>query len=167
MWRRRQRRGVGCDEAEWVRPSAAHGDARRTSLVNLVDHVANGLVIESRPTAVGENFQVVCTSLKTTDDYEEGVKFHSAIAAVKMAAASAAASPAPPPSQWRRRRHRLRWWLRRLRLRYRKKPELKKDHATAHKTIMKRQTHCKAVHFVPRLHRRRRAAAPCRLTDNL
>ena len=48
-----------------------------------------------------------------------------------------------------------------------KKPELKKDHATAHKTIMKRQTHCKAVHFVPRLHRRRRAAAPCRLTDNL
>ena len=62
---------------------------RRTSLVNLVDHVANGLVIESRPTAVGENFQVVCTSLKTTDDYEEGVKFHSAIAAVKMAAAVA------------------------------------------------------------------------------
>ena len=72
---------------------------RRTSLVNLVDHVANGLVIESRPTAVGENFQVVCTSLKTTDDYEEGVKFHSAIAAVKMAAA---ASLSPPP-QWRRR----------------------------------------------------------------
>ena len=72
---------------------------RRTSLVNLVDHVANGLVIESRPTAVGENFQVVCTSLKTTDDYEEGVKFHSAIAAVKMAAAAAA----------RRRWHRLRW----------------------------------------------------------
>ena len=108
--------GVSCEEAEWVRPSAAHGGARRrTSLVNLVDHVANGLVIESRPTAVGENFQVVCTSLKTTDDYEEGVKFHSAIAAVKMAAS--AASSAPPPLQWRRRRHRLRWWLRRLRLR--------------------------------------------------
>ena len=61
---------------------------------------ANGLVIESRPTAVGENFQVVCTSLKTTDDYEEGVKFHSAIAAVKMAAATAAV-------QWRRRWCRL------------------------------------------------------------
>ena len=74
--------------------AAVGGTRRRTSLVNLVDHVANGLVIESRPTAVGENFQVVCTSLKTTDDYEEGVKFHSAIAAVKMAAAA----------QWRRRR---------------------------------------------------------------
>ena len=88
---------------------AACGTRRRrcTSLVNLADHVANGLVIESRPTAVGENFQVVCTSLKTTDDYEGGVKFHSAIAAVKMAAAAAEA--VQWRSRWRlRRRQRLR-----------------------------------------------------------
>ena len=88
---------------------AACGTRRRrcTSLVNLADHVANGLVFESRPTAVGENFQVVCTSLKTTDDYEGGVKFHSAIAAVKMAAAAAEA--VQWRSRWRlRRRQRLR-----------------------------------------------------------